>query len=889
MIDIVELKRANRIEEVITGHGYALKGRGKYLNAESHDSLVVNVEDQLYFWNSQGHKGDVINWLENTQGMDFNQAIKWLANRGGIALHLDAAAAAAFSAARKRADVLTAVMEFLEGKLTDAAATAYYERRGWSAETVTGCGFWDGDRKGLTGHCQMHELDVNDQIVQAVMAMPAGMWVYGHWAAGRCEYVSARSVAEKRHWNPPVDLAGERLPLWNRFAQMHNATFVVLVEGQADALTLAQWNAPAVALAGASANDKLLKQLGRFDRVYVALDNDQAGQRGGIELARRLGPTTRIVAWPGGDKVKDANDWLVVAGASNKMLYDVLGNAPIFALWMCHRAAAAAGIEKEEMVKEAAELVATLPEYHFERVKKAAADALQISLREFSGMVKALQKTTKGAAHKIELTKANGFIDDHLFELVYDPDHEGGPRTAFAVRGPDGRLSISPTLDTENYRIFPFTPFESVISTGTIRLPSGLGHYTSEMELQGRVQAFIHKYVDLPPDIETLASYYVMLTWLFDKFYVLPYLRARGDSDSGKSRFTEVVGELCMRALFVTGSTTPSPVFRTMEKWGGCTVTMDEADLPHSETSSDWVQMLNTGYKQGFGILRTNMANGEAVVEVFSAFGPKILNMRGRFVDDATESRCLTWETSSGRGVRPDIERFIQDREGYKKEAREIRNALLAFRLKRWRDVTPNYNAETMAQMPGRLVEITVPLLSISEEEKFKESIMDFVEKMNRKAITQRSLTLTAKVLQGLLTAFYLPDEAAKDAPDALRLQVAHITRQTNRLINQENSEASLHGDDEEVYGKGNKQMSSGFVGKILNNDLNLETEKSTMGTRPMVLKWDAGRIGALIVRYGMEELVAEMIQKSTEAEQAAAQAANDEAAKSGQQGAITF
>jgi hypothetical protein len=62
-----------------------------------------------------------------------------------------------------------------------------------------------------------------------------------------------------------------------------------------------------------------------------------------------------------------------------------------------------------------------------------------------------------------------------------------------------------------------------VIQTGTIRLPSQLGNYQSEMELQQRVQAFIHKYVDVPPDIEKLASYYVMLTWLFDKFYVLPY------------------------------------------------------------------------------------------------------------------------------------------------------------------------------------------------------------------------------------------------------------------------------------------------------------------------------------------------------------------------------
>jgi hypothetical protein len=883
MIDIIELKRANRLEEVIQEAGHQLKGRGKYLNGVEHDSLVVNLEDQLYFWNSMGHNGDVINWLENTQGMTFQDALRWLANRAGIALHLDPAAAAAFQVARRRSDVLTLLMEFLEGKLAgSAAAMEYYERRGWTAETVKGCGFWDGDRKGLIKHCQMHELDTNHDVVQAVLGMPPNMFVYGHWAAGRCEYISGRGIAEKRHYNPPVSLFGERQPLWNRLALGRAANYVVIVEGQADALTLLQWHVPAVALAGCSANDRLIKQVERYDRVFVAMDNDEAGQKGAMDLAERLGPKTRIVQWPG--QGQDANDWLL-DGGSRELCHDLLGMAPIYALWACAAAAAAPPMERDDRIQAAVALVARLPEYTYERVKKAAADALRIGIRELNGMVKALKKTGVSSAYKVEKTLANGYLDDHLFELIYDPDYEGnGPRTAFAVRKPDGHLTILPMLETENYRIYPIDPFEAVIQTGTIRLPSQLGNYQSETDLQQRVQAFIHKFVDLPSEIEKLASYYVMLTWLFDKFYVLPYLRARGDSDSGKSRFTEVVGELCMRSLFVTGSTTPSPVFRTMEKWGGCTVTMDEADLPHSETSADWTQMLNTGYKKGFGILRTSMANGEAKVEVFSAFGPKILNMRGRFTDDATESRCLTWETSAGRGVRADIERFIQDRDAYKEEARELRNALLKFRLQRWRDVTPNYNAEAMKDMPGRLVEITVPLLSISEEEQFKASIMEFVEAMNRKAISQRSMTLAAKVLQGLLMAHYLPDEVARNAPDALQMQVAHVTRQTNRLINRENAEASLYGDDQDDESRPAKQMSSGYVGKILNNDLNLETEKATVGTRPMVLKWDTKRIGALIVRYGLEETVAELVQRAQEIEdqEAAGLAENDP--KSGQQ-----
>jgi hypothetical protein len=113
---------------------------------------------------------------------------------------------------------------------------------------------------------------------------------------------------------------------------------------------------------------------------------------------------------------------------------------------------------------------------------------------------------------------------------------------------------------------------------------------------------------------------------------------------------------------------------------------------------------------------------------------------------------------------------------------------------------------------------------------------------------------------------------------------VAHVTRQTNRLINRENAEASLYGDDQDDESRPAKQMSSGYVGKILNNDLNLETEKATVGTRPMVLKWDTKRIGALIVRYGLEETVADLVHRAQEIEDQEAAELAENGPKSGQQ-----
>lgn len=888
-INIEAIKEANPIQDVI-GETHPLKGDMRhYLKGVEHDSLVVDTVKQFYVWNSQGHGGDVLNWLQNTRQMDFKGAVEFLCRRAGLPLQWDGKDVEAYRAVRVRQDTLTTIARYMGGRLAaTAAATEWATGRGWSAETLekAGCGYWDGDKKGLLDHLQMYEAAAKSDIVQAVLKIPAGMFVYPHYVGGRVVYLSGRSIdGKKRHYNLEAELAGGKQPYYNH-VWSPKAEHVVIVEGQADAVTLAQWGIAAVALAGLHKPDDLIALLQKGEPVvYIALDNEPPDKKAAkgvervtLQIADALGALTRIVTWPEAiirdgkksGKIKDANDYLV-AGATGAECRELLGQSPIYAEWVARMAAAAEPLDYVAARRRAAEVIATLPDYEFAERKRALAQAMDVPMSTLMSMVKALKGSNKDkVADKIVEIAPNGYVEGHLFEMVYDAKNENGPRTAFAVRYPDGRISVSNNLETESYRIVPFSPMESLVRQNIVRLPSGVEPYESDVALQKRVQEFVHKYVDLPAHIEKLASYYVMMTWLFDVFYVVPYLRARGNSDSGKSRFTEVIGELCMRSIFVTGSTTPSPVFRTMEKWHGLTLIMDEADLPHSETSADWVQMFNTGYKRGFSILRTAIQNGEAIVEGFNAFGPKVLNMRGKFVDDATESRCLTWDATVGRGIRHDIPRYITDRDGYYAEALSIRNQLLMFRLRNFGTVEVDYNHAALRDMPGRLVEITVPLMSITKEESFKKSVMDFVEAMNYQAIMERSTTLQAKVLEGILRAYYTPDakilELTDNLQDKLRLQVAHITRQTNGLINRENAEADNDEPEDEDSGKArfgrdrDRKVSAGKVGRIINVDLNLKTEKVSVGTRPMCLVWDADRMGALIVRYGMEELVADLI-----------------------------
>jgi tRNA A37 threonylcarbamoyladenosine biosynthesis protein TsaE len=68
---------------------------------------------------------------------------------------------------------------------------------------------------------------------------------------------------------------------------------------------------------------------------------------------------------------------------------------------------------------------------------------------------------------------------------------------------------------------------------------------------------------------ENVATHYVLLTWLYDAFNELPYLRLRGDYGSGKTRALLTIGSLCYKAFFASGASTVSPTFHTLDAFRG--------------------------------------------------------------------------------------------------------------------------------------------------------------------------------------------------------------------------------------------------------------------------------------------------------------------------------
>src|SRR5262249_36224731 len=186
------------------------------------------------------------------------------------------------------------------------------------------------------------------------------------------------------------------------------------------------------------------------------------------------------------------------------------------------------------------------------------------------------------------------------------------------------------------------------------------------------------RYVDLSPTFEKVATYYVVLTWLYDAFNELPYLRLRGDYGSGKTRALLTIGSLCYKGFFASGASTVSPLFHTLDAFRG-TLIFDEADFRFSDERAAIVKILNNGNVRGMPVLRTVMnRQREFNPQAFHVFGPKIVASRGRYDDKALESRFIT-EEMAGRSLRNNIPINLPD--SFEDEWRALRTKLRLYRF----------------------------------------------------------------------------------------------------------------------------------------------------------------------------------------------------------------
>ncbi len=355
MDDVVELsKERNKIEDVIAEAFPLQRRHGRYLRAKEHDSLVVDTVRQMYNWNSKGENGDVIDWLMKRGNLDFRSAVEQLCRRANLPEpRWGREETDQRNARREREDVWRISLNVMKRWLqADQEAMEYCEARGWSEETINSSELGFSGRKPaaaveeLGAEFALHQVSKDCPAAVSVIGLRGDIrnwgqswaievqenWIewgmipglvgktrliYPHVLGGRVKYFSARNILgaeinnegrEVKSYNLPKELAGERQPYFNQ-EYAPRAEECVVVEGQADAITLGQWGIPAVAMIGTAWTDqeRILSELRkRHPRLYLGLDTDQAGDEALVgkdrdwPLVSLLGPMARVVTWGNG-------------------------------------------------------------------------------------------------------------------------------------------------------------------------------------------------------------------------------------------------------------------------------------------------------------------------------------------------------------------------------------------------------------------------------------------------------------------------------------------------------------------------------------------------------------------------------------------------------------
>jgi hypothetical protein len=335
--------------------------------------------------------------------------------------------------------------------------------------------------------------------------------------------------------------------------------------------------------------------------------------------------------------------------------------------------------------------------------------------------------------------------DGLIGEITFDKARQ--PPVQFEVWKDGGEVSVVWDRCPRANGTFNVPPADKhgLIAKGVVLLPSRSTNYGSQAALVAEIIAFIHRYADVPPLWEELIAHYVLMTWVFDRFTAVPYLRFFGEPQSGKTRCLQVAGQLCYKSIIAGGATTTAPLFRLLEIYRG-TFVIDEADYHHSDLSSEIIKILNCGYMHGIPVLRAEKSGDNYEPRPFDVFGPKILTTRMEFQDRALETRCLTLRTGDGK-VRPDIPRQLPSR--FYTEAQDLRNKLLRWRFDNFFHIQAD-ESKLLALQP-RLTQIGTPLYAVSTDDGFRSRLVTYLEELAEDHAGERPNAMVAEAIRQLV------------------------------------------------------------------------------------------------------------------------------------------
>lgn len=317
--EYVELKRAGR----------SYKGLSPF-TGEKTPSFFVSPEKNIWHDFSSNKGGDVFAFVMEAEGMDFRQAMEFLARKAGVDLsEYQSASARKRTAYKKRllAANELAARYFQQSLLRSQQAIEYvFKQRGLSRQTVQDfqIGYAPDSGTALLAALEKRgftKREINDagllnrygkDLFRGRMMIP--LMDQGGQVIGFTGRIIGNVPNAPKYLNTPQTLLYDKgrhiFALSQAKEAIHKSGFVVMVEGNLDVVSSHQAGvAQTVATAGTSMTENHLKAVKRLTSdVRLCYDSDKAGVAAterAIELASHEGVELTIISLPDGAKDPD--------------------------------------------------------------------------------------------------------------------------------------------------------------------------------------------------------------------------------------------------------------------------------------------------------------------------------------------------------------------------------------------------------------------------------------------------------------------------------------------------------------------------------------------------------------------------------------------------------
>lgn len=231
----------------------------RYMRTEEHDSLVIDKEKQVFYWNSRSIFGNAYTWLIRIKGYTKVEANRLLKDTNFFSVPVT-----------QKVEKKEGIVPYV--KLVDL----FYERGKTHRE------YWH-EKRGYT-----------DKTIDAFKLGYTGEWyTIPIYVLGKFKNFQLRRQEPKK-----------RVAYWYRDGGKHPFNFsilsmtdwVVVTEGPVDAIMLRQNNIPAVSQISGSGywNDKWNGLLLKLKEIYICYDNDDAGITHSVEVAEKFGVKAKV-------------------------------------------------------------------------------------------------------------------------------------------------------------------------------------------------------------------------------------------------------------------------------------------------------------------------------------------------------------------------------------------------------------------------------------------------------------------------------------------------------------------------------------------------------------------------------------------------------------------